>query len=365
MPELAKELTSVRPGKVAIIAGDEISYHDAYKEVVRLAELLAAPVFGSSWPAHIPFPTSHYLWRGNLSTRAIDIARAMGDFDCVFALGGKSFITILYTDASALPEGCELYQLSVDGRDLGRTFPSKLSVVGDIERSLTALNDLIERRIAPRADAYGAARDTARQAFAAGRNALDARAAALVDEPELHPLVAARALAHSIGGTPIVDEAIATATHLRAFLHNSSTRQYSFLRGGALGWGMPAAVGFSLGLGRQPVVSLVGDGAAMYSPQALWTAVNEDLPVTFIVVNNREYNVLKNFMRSQPHYLTAQSGQFIGMDLTTPAVDFQALARSMGLPACRLTRVDEIHDHVSEAIASCRPQLIELVVGTE
>ena len=308
LPELARELTSVTPGKVAIIAGDEISYHDAYKEVVRLAELLAAPVFGSSWPAHIPFPTSHYLWRGNLPTRAVDIAHAMHDYDCVFALGGKSFITILYSDASALPEGCELYQLSVDGRDPGRTFPSKLSVVGDIERSLMALNDLIEQRIAPREEPYTEARDVARHAFAASRRALDERARSLADQAELHPLVAARALAASIGATPIVDEAIATASHLRAFLNNSSTRQYSFLRGGALGWGMPAALGFSLGLGRQPVVSLVGDGAAMYSPQALWTAANEDLPVTFIVINNREYNVLKNFMRSQPHYYVCTDG---------------------------------------------------------
>ncbi|MEZ5611113.1 MAG: thiamine pyrophosphate-dependent enzyme [Rhodocyclaceae bacterium] len=70
----------------------------------------------------------------------------------------------------------------------------------------------------------------------------------------------------------------------------------------ALGWGMPAAIGFLAGIGRQPVVSLVGDGAAMYSPQALWTAVNEKLPVTFVVINNREYNILKNFMRGQSHY---------------------------------------------------------------
>ena len=93
---------------------------------------------------------------------------------------------------------------------------------------------------------------------------------------------------------------------------------------------MPAAVGFSLGLGRQPVVALVGDGAAMYSPQALWTAAHEDLPVTFIVINNREYNVLKNFMRAQPHYLSARTGQFIGMDLDTPAIDYPSLARAMG-----------------------------------
>ncbi|MGR8947876.1 MAG: thiamine pyrophosphate-binding protein [Gammaproteobacteria bacterium] len=365
LQELAVELTNVTPGRVAIIAGDEISNHDAYKEVVRLAELLASPVFGSSWPAHIPYPTSHYLWQGNLPTRAVDIASALKDFDCVFALGGKSFITILYSEASALPAGCELYQLSVDGRDLGRTFPSKLSVVGDIELSLNALNEKIEKRIAPLSEKFEFARDSARAAFSARKAALASRADMLLDVSPIHPMVAARQLATSIGATPIVDEAIATATHLRAFLNNSSTRQYSFLRGGALGWGMPAAVGFSLGLGRQPVVSLVGDGAAMYSPQALWTAANEDLPVTFIVVNNREYNVLKNFMRSQPHYLSACTGDFIGMDLTNPLVDFQSLARSMGIPASQVTRADEIPDRVAEAIASCRPNLIEIVVGTE
>lgn len=365
LPELARELTAVTPGRVAIIAGDEISNHDAYREVVRLAELLAAPVFGSSWPAHIPFPTSHYLWRGNLPTRAIDIADAMHGFDCVFALGGKSFITILYSDASALPEGCELYQLSVDGRDLGRTFPSKLSVVGDIERSLTALNEIIATRIEPREAAYAQARDSARQAFMAARQERQQQAEALAEDSELHPMVAARILAATIGGTPIVDEAIATAAHVRAFLNNSSTRQYSFLRGGALGWGMPAAVGFSLGLGRQPVVCLVGDGAAMYSPQALWTAAHEDLPVTFIVINNREYNVLKNFMRSQEHYNAARTGRFIAMDLVDPEIDFPALARSMGLTARRVLDAGGIADAVSEGIASCRPNVIEIVIATE
>ena len=365
LPELAQELTSVEPGRVAIIAGDEISFHNAYKEVVKLAELLAAPVFGSSWPAHIPFPTSHYLWRGNLATRAVDIANALEGFDCVFALGGKSFITILYSEASPLPEGCELYQLSVDGRDLGRTFASKLSVVGDIESSLTRLNGLIEERLSRQEADYAAARDSARATFTAKRKQLNERADSLMDDEVIHPMVAARELALSIGATPIVDEAIATAAHVRAFLNNASTRQYSFLRGGALGWGMPAAVGFSLGLGKQPTVSLVGDGAAMYSPQALWTAINQDLPVTFIVINNKEYNVLKNFMRSQAHYLSAQSGHYIGMDLNSPAIDFLGLANSMGMPAKRITQASDIHDQVREAIASCRPNLIEVVVGTE
>ena len=94
---------------------------------------------------------------------------------------------------------------------------------------------------------------------------------------------------------------------------------------------MPAAVGFSLGIDRALVVSIVGDGAALYSPQALWTAAHERLPVTFLVINNREYNILKRFMRSQPHYASTRANRFIGMDIVDPAIDFLALATSMGV----------------------------------
>ena len=363
---LARELGKFAPGKVAIIAGDEISLNDAYKEVVELAEILAAPVFGSSWPAHIPYPTSHFLWQGNLPTKASDIAEKMKDFEAVFALGGKSFITILYSKASALPEHCELFQLSVDGRDLGRTYSSKLSVVGDIQFSLRKLNGLLRKEVAPNITVYERQRLTAKEAFAIRKNELNKLADEYMNLEAIHPLVAARALAEGIGpDTPIVDEAIATASHLRKFLNNSSTRQYSFLRGGALGWGMPAAVGFSLGVDRKPVVSIVGDGAAMYSPQALWTAVHEDLPVTFIVMNNLEYNVLKNFMRSQPHYTSTLTGKFIAMDLLNPAINFIALAQSMGMSAQKITRAKEIREVVSQAIATNKPNLIEIIISTE
>lgn len=366
LPELAKELSSIDPGKIAIIAGDEISQNDAYKEVVELAEILAAPVFGSSWPAHIPFPTSHYLWQGNLPTKASAIADEMKGFDCVFALGGKSFITILYSEASALPEGCELFQLSVDGGDLGRTYPTKLSVVGDIQFSLRKLNGLLRENVAIHNKAYEAQRQTAQKSFEVRKKDLHAQTDKLVGQHVIHPLVAARALAEGIGSnTPIVDEAIATAGHLRKFLNYNSTGQYSFLRGGALGWGMPAAVGFSLGIGRKPVVSLVGDGAAMYSPQALWTAVHEDLPVTFIVMNNFEYNILKNFMRSQPHYTSAQTEKFIAMDINNPTIDFLALAKSMGIVGQKITEASEIEETVRCAVASNKPNLIEIVISAE
>jgi len=87
--------------------------------------------------------------------------------------------------------------------------------------------------------------------------------------------------------------------------------------------------------------------------------------VTFVVINNREYNVLKNFMRSHPNYLSARTGRFIGMDLRDPAVDFQALAAAMGVPARRVTVATEIGEAVKGAIASRKPRLVEILIGTE
>ena len=331
LPELADILTRIAPGKLAIIAGDEISASDASAETVALAEAFGAPVFGSSWPAHIPFPTAHPLWQGNLPTKASEIRAKLEPYDGIFALGGKSVITILYSEGPAVPPTCRVFQLSSDVRDLGRTYSTALSTVGDIKASLKVLLPMLDRKLARQQGAIAKLRETAERDRDARRAALRARAA---DEfwraPVTTPLVAAEQVTRkpSDPRVAIVDEAVATSLHVRSFLNSSSPRQYSFLRGGALGWGMPAAVGTSLGLDREPVVSLVGDGASLYSPQALWTAAREKLPVTFVVMNNREYNVLKNFMKAQPHFLSIRTNRFIAMDLEDPPIDFLALATS-------------------------------------
>ena len=364
LDRLAEYLAALTPGKLAIIAGDEISASNAAAETVLLADALGAPVYGSSWPAHIPFPTAHPLWMGNLPTKATEIAQKLHSYDAIFALGGKSLITILYTEGSAVPPGMQIFQLSADARDLGRTYSTKLALVGDIRASLRALLPLLTPKLADRREVYTALRKAAVREQEARRSQLKAAADAEFDKPVTTPLVAGREMARAIGPeVAIVDEAPATLGALRAFLSTESTRQYSFSRGGALGWGMPAAVGFSLGIDRAPVVSIVGDGAALYSPQALWTAAHERLPVTFVVINNREYNILKRFMRSQPHYASARANRFIAMDIIDPAVDFMALAASMGVPAQRIDRAAEIAPTLEAAIASGVPNLIEIPIS--
>jgi benzoylformate decarboxylase len=364
LDELGSLLADVRPGRLALVAGDEVGTSSAAAEVVAVAEALGAPVFGSSWPANIPFPTAHPLWAGNLPTKASEIRQQLEPYDAVFALGGKSTITILYSEGPAVPPGCRIYQLSADVRDLGRTYVTALSCVGDIRASLRALLPTLERKLSRHRDAIARLREDASRRHGEKRAALRARADAEFDAAVTTPFVAATEVTRAIGpNVPIIDEAPATMWHVRSLLNSSSARQYSSCRGGGLGWGMPAAVGFSLGRDREPVVSLVGDGASLYSPQALWTAARERLPVTFVVMNNREYNILKNFMKGQSHYLSARANRFIAMELDDPPIDFMALAASMGVPARRVERAADIAAAVEDGIASGMPNLIEVPIS--
>ena len=364
LDRLADLLGQIAPGRLLIIAGDEVHSSGASTEVAVMAETLGAPVFCSSWPSHIPFPTNHPLWSGKMPHNGVEIASLLSDFDAIFALGGKSLITILYTEGSPVPTGCMVYQMTTDVRDLGRTYHTELSVVGDIRDSLRALNPLLAGKVEATAAARSGLIAVAGAAQRERRRKLEVQARLEWNAPVITPLVAAHEAMRAIGPkTPIVDEAVATSEHLRTFLNSPSARQYSFTRGGALGWGMPAAVGACLGLGRTPVVSLAGDGAALYSPQALWTAAHEQLPVTFVVMNNREYNILKNFMRSRTDYAAARTNRFIAMDLADPAMDFLSLAGSMGVAACRIEKAADIAGAIEAGIASGKPNLIEVIIS--
>ncbi|MET3616372.1 benzoylformate decarboxylase [Rhizobium aquaticum] len=364
LPELARILSSIVPGRLALIAGDEVYASDASAVAMAVAESLGAKVYGSSWPSRIPVPTSHSLWAGNLPTKASALSDLLSNYDAIFALGGKSLITILYTEGSAVPNGCDVYQLSSDVRDLGRTYATKLSAVGDLKASLTELLPLLREMTSERTSTYRKQVDDAGRARAAKRVELFKLAEDQWDMLPMTPLVAAREAVRAIGPKiPIVDEAIATSSHVRAFLDSDLSSQYSFMRGGGLGWGMPASVGCSLGLGRAPVVCLIGDGAAMYSPQSLWTAAHEELPITFVVMNNREYNVLKNFMRSQTNYVSNRLNHFLAMDLENPRIDYVALAASMGVPATRVQRAADVAPAIEAGIASRKANLIEVLIS--
>jgi len=360
---LAAALSTITPDRLAIIVGEEAFQSNAQGEAVRLAEALGAPVFGPSWPGHIPFPTAHPQWRGALAPKAADIRKTFAEFDAVLLLGGHSLISYQYSDGPAIPPRCRLIQLTGDGHQLGRVHETALGLIGDIKLSLQLLLPLLDKQLAPHSQAIATLRNVAAHERNNRRVEVAERVRREFDTPVTTPFVAAHEAVRAIGPEVwIVDEAPVTIPHVRACLDSHSASQYLFTRSAILGWGMPAAVGTSLGLDRSPVVCLVGDGSAMYSPQALWTAAHERLPVTFVVMNNGEYNILKNYARNQAHYRSAGTNQFIGMDIRDPAIDFLALASSLGVASRRVERASDIAGAIEDGIRSGRPNLIELPI---
>jgi benzoylformate decarboxylase len=354
LDDLADALASIDRSELAIVAADEVAASGAVDALVAVAEALGCAVFGAPLHSNVVFPVRHPLWRGDLAPAAASINRTLAPFRRVLFVGGRAFMVYPYTPGPALPPELELLHLSPDAHQLGRTWPTTLGLHGDPKATLEALRPLLTALVdAPALDASEAD---------ARVESLEEKARARYDDVPMHPMAAAHALVRALPpDATVVDEAITTGTYVRGFHHVAAAGRYFFCRGGGLGWGMPAALGVSLGYDREPVLCVVGDGSAMYSPQALWTAARERLPVVFAVVNNRQYLILKNALRTMAGDSAALE-RFVGMDIVDPPVDFVGLARSMGVSATLVERASDVSDAVRAAWDRGEPHLLELPI---
>jgi benzoylformate decarboxylase len=289
------------------------------------------------------------------------IHATLSAYERVLLVGGRAFMVYPYTPGPALPPATELLHLSPDPYQLGRAYPVRWGAAGDPKASLAALLPMVTAL----ADDQGAiaAVDVAATRRRSEIDQLEATALARYGSSPMDPMAAAHALVRAMpAGSLIVDEAITTGVYVRGFHHEPVPGRYFFCPGGGLGWGMPAACGVSLGHDRAPVLCAVGDGSAMYSPQALWTAAHERLPVIFAVVNNREYRILKNNLRGMGGD-SVHTDRFVAMDIEDPPVDYVSLAESMGVDATLVEKAGDVADGVQRALEQGGPHLLELPIA--
>jgi benzoylformate decarboxylase len=116
-----------------------------------------------------------------------------------------------------------------------------------------------------------------------------------------------------------------------------------------------------LALPDRPVVALIGDGGAMYTNQALWTAAHYNLSVVAVIINNASYRILKQRTHALKG-ISAQTGRYVGMDLEPPRIDFIGLAQAMGVPGERVEKAAEIGPALSRALARGGPSLVDVEV---
>src|SRR5437660_6442339 len=260
-----------------------------------------------------------------------------------------------------MPSGLTLIHLDTDPWELGKNYPPQVAILGDPKTTLPDITEAVRKAMS--SGARGAARerlDAAKAATLAEREALKAKARGMASQIPVQPL----SLLHAIGETlprdaVVIDETISSGAGIRSLIRSDDPQSFYGLRGGGIGWGLPAALGVKLALPDRPVVALVGDGSAMYTNQALWTAARESLAVVYVIFNNTSYRILKQRTKALKGF-SAEDDRYVAMDLDRPLIDFVGLARSLGVSGTRVEKSSDIGPAVEKALASGGPYLVDV-----
>lgn len=358
--EAAADLLA-RAERPLIMAGDAVAQSRAHAELVAVAECLGAPVYAEGVASTASFPASHPLFRGTLVRSAPAIRQVLSQADLLFSVGGDLLTMSLPSDVDPVPPDLPIVHLDTDPWELGKNYPACVAILGDPKATLPDLLAALAARMGPAERERTQARlEATRAAKRRHAEELAARARADAHKVPITPIALMHAVASALSPEAVVvDETISSGAGLRAFLRSDDPQSFFGLRGGGIGWGLPAAIGVKLALPERPVVGLVGDGSAMYTCQALWTAARYRIGVVIVILNNASYRILKQRIHAMKG-LAAQTDRYVGMDLEDPRVDYVRLAESLGVAAERIEKTAEVGPALARALAAGRPTLIDI-----
>ena len=351
----------------AILAGSRVTEAGAVPELVALAERLGAPVLAEQQTSHgrLPMPADHPLYAGILPLWAPDIRLRLDGFDVILVVGMNLLRPYIYDEpASPIPEQTRLIHLDANPGEIGKNYPVEVGLLGDPKAGLLELARRVSE-IQPDAQVQAATRRREEQAArrADEQNTLRADIEDQRDQRPMTTVTFMEALCRVLpANAAVVEEAVTTHQNLLEKLGVlKDPSGYFGHRGWALGWGLGSAMGVKLAWPDRPVVALLGDGAALYGIQGLWTAAHHHIPVVFVIANNAQYKILKvsgNVMQLPQ----MARNRYLGMDLVEPEVDFVGLARSFGVEAHQLTEPDDLGERLRDSLDRTEPILLDVSI---
>ena len=352
-----------RADSPVIIAGDSVPQGNALSELVALAEALGAPVYDEGMATRTMFPSSHPLYRGALVRLPPAIRGMLMQHDVLLSVGADLFTLSLPDDVESMPEGMPIVHIDTDPWELGKNYPAEVAILGEPKTTLPELTaGILKARSAAEAQRAVSRLAHVRTEGISSLAKLNAMAEALAERHPIHPLPLMQAIGRMLPANAVViDETISSGNGLRRFLKSDDPQSFFGMRGGGIGWGLPAAIGAKLALPDRPVVALIGDGSAMYTIQGLWTAARENLQMVFVIINNYSYRILKQRTNAMKG-LAAQADLYVGMELDRPRIDFISVARGLGLTAHRATTLSDVQDLLKAALKHDGPTLIDVEV---
>ncbi|MDE0057215.1 MAG: thiamine pyrophosphate-binding protein [Defluviicoccus sp.] len=358
LDRLADRLLAAR--NPVLLAGHEIATSDALAEAAAVAEALGAPVYQQTVCDGAHFLSEHPAFMGGLTREQRDVRETLAPYDLMFCMGADVLRMSVFSETDPKPDRLALVQLGLRDWEMGKNYPAEIALRADVKESLGLLARLIERK----RGAAGAEKAAASLAALATSNWSAKREAlrgSVLARDGVAPIAPELAMLRIVDGLPedavIVEEGILSGRSLPAFYPFRDTKAWFGLGSGGIGFAMAGAVGIQLALPDRPVVAVIGDGSAMYSIQALWTAANANCPVTYVIANNGGYRIIKERLKAF-HGVEA----YTGMEFKDPPIDFLGLARSMGVAARRITDPDDIAPAIAESTRSDGPTLLDVVV---
>ena len=342
-----------------IVVGDEIVKSDALEEASSLASTVGCTVYQQTIAYGAHFLSEHPCFVGALPRDQRLTSNILSTHDLLIVLGADPVRMSVYSEHEPLPAGMAIVQIGLVDHDIAKNFPVEIGLKADVKETLRELVPAIAA-----GDSTLASRASERIASLHPKNwstnrerlvqEITQRNRAVPIDPDWAALQVVDALPPD---GILVDEGLTSSRHMSALKVHRDRYGYHQMASGGIGWGLPASVGASLANPGRPVVCYSGDGSAMYSIQSLWTAAHHGLPITFVLLNNGGYRIIKQRLES-----FHGTNHFVGMDFQDPPVDFIAVARGLGLEAVRVSDPADLGKSLSSAIGRRAPTLIEVMI---
>jgi thiamine pyrophosphate-dependent acetolactate synthase large subunit-like protein len=348
-----------------IYVGDGVAYSGAQAEVAQVAELLGAEVWSAD-AGEINIPLDHPLYMGSTGH--------MFGYQSLPTLqkGDVSLICGTYVLPEVFPEigdifatGAQTIHIDLNAYEIGKNHPVDIGLVADPKLTLARMADLLRELMTPvqqeAAKSRTASLTAAKQTEIASQRVKDIES---WDHRPLHMVQFAEALGRLLPDNAVVfDEALTNSPPLSRYLRTTEPGSYFLTRGGSLGVGIPGAVGVKLAYPDRPVWGFTGDGGAMYTIQALWTAARHNVDAKFVICNNSSYRLLQLNIQAYWTERNISLHEFpLSFDLSKPAIQFAQLAQAMGVDAIRVEASDQIEPAIQKALEHPGPFLIDLVL---
>jgi len=321
----------------ALVVGPGIDRARCVDLMVQVAEKAKAAVWVSPFSARCSFPERHPQFAGFLHASPAQLSEALRAHDLVVVIGAPVFTFHVEGHASIFDGVTTIFQIT-DDADAASVPPRGTSIIATMRPALTALLEMLPaiRRAAPK-----------------GR--------VLPPAPKPADPIAVDYLLHALStampnDAALVEEAPSHRPAMQKFLPMRGQDSFYTMASGGLGHSLPASVGLALGRPGIRTVCLIGDGSAMYSIQALWTAAQRKLPLTVVVINNAGYGAMRSFSQ------VMQVRNVPGLDL--PGIDFVRIAEGMGCDAVRVSQSSELAPALTRALSHDGASLIEVIVDS-